>query len=136
MKLELTSEEFEQLERKIASLGDEAENTVNSIVHDFGFETMNKDIIDVLPKSERNKRHAKTSKPFKIEKENLGFTIKTKGGAANKKGSFGYLVFPDEGRGSKNKIAQDFSGKGSEKAKPKIIEELEKSIIKKLQEVI
>ena len=28
---------------------------------------------------------------------NLGFRILARGGATNKKGSFGYLVFPNEG---------------------------------------
>lgn len=134
MEIEIDFKEVEQLEANLAKLGDEAEGTVNELLYKMGVETVTKDVTDLLPVSSRNKKHAKYSKPFTHEPLNLGFIFKTKGGAANNKTSFGYLVFPDEGRGPRNPRKQDFTGRGIDRAKPKIIDELTNVITKKIQE--
>lgn len=136
MKLEIDSRDLERLEQNLSKLGDEAEPTVNEILHGMGVETVTRDVTNLLPVSSRNKKHAKFSKPFTHDPENLGFIFKTKGGAAKNKTSWGYLVFPDEGRGPRNPVEQDFTGRGIDKAKPKIIDELTEVITKKLQEGI
>ncbi|MGM7637575.1 hypothetical protein [Bacillus sp. Hm123] len=85
----------------------------------------------------RNKVHAKHVQWHGIEqKEHLSVTVKTKGGAANKKGSFGYLVFPNEGRGKFNNRALEFMEIGRDKAIPGVIEIVETELIKTIQEEI
>lgn len=136
MRFEIEAEDLEKLEEKLSKLGDESEPIVNEVLHGMGVETVTKDVTDLLPVSSRNKKHAKFSKPFTHDPVNLGFIFKTRGGAAKNKRSFGYLVFPDEGRGPRNPEEQDFTGRGINRAKPKIINELTEVITKKLQEGI
>lgn len=136
MKVEIDSRDVERLEKNLSKLGDEAESTVNNVLHDFGVNTVKKDVTVLLPVSVRNKKHAKFSDPFTHEPENLGFIFKTKGGAAKNKTSWGYLVFPDEGRGPRNPVEQDFTGRGVNTARPKIIDELAESIVRKIEEVL
>lgn len=89
-------------------------------------------IIGFMPRSDRTKKHAKDSKPLDQEDINLGFRIFAKGGAAKNKGSFGYLVFPNEGRGPSNPIAQEFFEQGLESRLDKltliVLEALEEGI--------
>lgn len=136
MEIEVDFSDVEILEERISKLGDDAETTVNEILHGMGVETVTKDVTDLLPVSSRQKKHAKHSKPFTHTPQNLGFIFKTRGGASKNKTSFGYLVFPDEGRGPRNPLEQDFTGRGIDRAKPKIIDELTEVITKKLQEGI
>lgn len=136
MRFEIEAEDLEKLEEKLSKLGDESEPIVNEVLHGMGVETVTKDVTDLLPVSSRSKKHAKFSKPFTHDPVNLGFIFKTRGGAAKNKRSFGYLVFPDEGRGPRNPVEQDFTGRGINRAKPKIINELTEVITKKLQEGI
>lgn len=136
-KFELDAHEVEQLEASLSKLGDEAERTINELIHELGFNILESDIARRLPIGARpNPRHAITSKPFTKNTYNLGFDFKTKGGAANNKNSFGYLIFPDEGRGKRNPRAQKFSELGIMSAKPKIMEQLLEQVTQKVQEVI
>lgn len=134
MEINVDFGEVEILEEKLSRLGEDAETTVNEILHGMGVETVTKDVTNLLPVSSRNKKHAKFSKPFTHDPQNLGFIFKTRGGAAKNKTSFGYLIFPDEGRGPRNRVEQDFTGRGINKAKPKILTELTEVITRKLQE--
>jgi hypothetical protein len=139
IRFELDYEEIERLEQKMKQLPDKMEKVVNETLHTDGVEIATEEITSLIPNSKwRNKgidkTHARTSKWSKSESHNLGFTIKSKGGAANKKGSFGYLVFPNEGRGSSNPLEQRFMEKGMKKATPRIIEKLHENIDKKLEE--
>src|SRR5690554_4245347 len=136
MEIRIDFSEVELLEQKLSKLGDDAESTVNEILHGMGVETVTRDVTNLLPVSSRDKKHAKYSNPFTHEPENLGFVFKTRGGAAKNKTSFGYLIFPDEGRGPRNPREQDFTGRGIEQAKPKIIDELREVITRKIQEGI
>lgn len=134
MEIEVDFSDVEILEEKLSKLGDDAEPTVNEVLHGMGVDTVTRDVTDLLPVSSRKKKHAKHSRPFTHEPQNLGFIFKTRGGAAKNKTSFGYLVFPDEGRGPRNPVEQDFTGRGIDRAKPKIINELTEVITRKLQE--
>jgi hypothetical protein len=139
IRFELDHREIELLQEKMKRLPDKMEEVVNETLHNDGVEIATEEITKHIPNSQwRNKSiekaHARTSKWSKSENHNLGFTIKSKGGAANKKGSFGYLVFPNEGRGSSNPIEQRFMEKGMEKATPKILEKLHENIDKTLEE--
>lgn len=133
-RYEIDYSEIVQLEQKMARLPNVMERVVNDTIHNDGIEIVNEEINKFLPVSNRNKKHAKTSKWSKSEKSNLEFTIKSKGGSANKKGSFGYLVFPNEGRGPLNKVEQRFMEKGLVEATPRILEKLNRRIDEKLGE--
>ncbi|KZR58455.1 hypothetical protein A3781_17350 [Bacillus badius] len=122
-------------------LPDEMEDVVNHALHDRGIRIAVQEITRLIPVSTgkhgiRKKLHAKNSKWSKSEKSNLGFTIRTRGGAANKKGSFGYLVFPNDGRGSSNPMKQEFAERGVVAASPKIMNLLNQNIERKIQEVL
>lgn len=131
------SVEFDDLERlheKIKRLPNVAEALINQILHVDGVEIVTKEMTNLMPVSKRNKKHAKHSKWSKNDEFNLGFSVKSAGGAANKKGSFGYLVFPDEGRGPSNPWAQHFSDRTLVRKTPKILGLLEVELIKKIEE--
>ena len=117
-------DDLSSLHDKIKQLPNIAERAINDVLHSEGIEIVTQEMTNLMPKSKDNKRHAKDSKWSKSEEHNLGFVVKTRGGAAKNKGSFGYLVFPDEGRGPFNPWQQNFSSRAAQKASPKILEKL------------
>ncbi|WP_235852013.1 hypothetical protein [Niallia nealsonii] len=131
--------DFVELEQNMARLPGKSENLMNEFFHSEGIEMATKDITELIPiskgrKSARNKKHAKTSDWSKSETFNLGFIIKSKGGAAKKKGSFGYLVFPDQGRGPHNLVKQDFMLEGLNNSINKIVEKLNLKLVQAIEE--
>lgn len=119
---------------KIRTLPNRAEKQINKILHTEGLEIATKEMTSLLPVSRVNKKHAKNSKWYAYETGNLQFVLKSRGGAANKKGSFGYLVFPDEGRGPNNPWAQHFSDRSLQRTTPKILEALHGALDELLEE--
>lgn len=139
VKFELDFKAIERLEKKMMQLPGEMEDAVNDVLHVDGVRITIEEITKLLPVSKqngkiRNKRHAKHSNWSRSEKINLGFVIKARGGAANKKGSFGYLVFPNEGRGAHNPVEQRFMERGLKAATPKILSKLHEKVDKILKE--
>lgn len=130
---------IEKLKEKMRLLPGKMEPVINRILHTEGVQIATEEITKLIPVSRskwsvQNKVHAKHSNWSKSEEMNLGFKIKARGGATNKKGSFGYLVFPNEGRGSHNLLEQRFAERGIQNAKPKILEKLHKGIDKVVEE--
>lgn len=139
IRFELDYQQISQLEQKMMRLPKRMEKTINEVLHSEGIEIATQEITKLIPVSKwynqaRNKRHAKTSNWSRSEQGNLEFTIKTKGGAAKNPSSFGYLVFPNEGRGSSNPLEQRFAERGLQKAAPRIFEALNRNIDKVLEE--
>lgn len=139
VKFELDYKAIERLEKKMMQLPGKMEGAANDVLHVDGVRIATEEITRLLPVSKqngkiRNKRHAKYSNWSRSEKINLGFVIKSRGGAANKKGSFGYLVFPNEGRGAHNPVEQRFMERGLEAATSKILSKLHERIDKVLKE--
>ena len=116
------------LEEKVRALPNKAEKAINKVLHGKGLEIATREMTNLLPVSKVNKKHARDRKWYAHEISNLQFVLKARGGAANKKGSFGYLVFPDEGRGPSNPWAQHFSERSLQRSTPKILEELHESL--------
>lgn len=112
VKYEVDYKAVERLEEKFKKVPRNIEGIINSYLHTDGAAKTIKHITHLMPISSRDTRHAKNSKWWKIEKLNLGFAVKAKGGAAKKPGSFGYLVFPNEGRGPHNPLEQRFMERG------------------------
>lgn len=123
-------DDLTSLHDKIKQLPGIAENAINNVLHAQGIEIVTREMTNLLPKSEKKPHwessgpHAKESKWSKSETFNLGFAVKSKGGAANRTGSFGYLVFADEGRGPFNPWKQNFSERASQRASSKILDKL------------
>ncbi|UFU00368.1 hypothetical protein KO561_05325 [Radiobacillus kanasensis] len=114
VKYEVDYKAIEQIEEKFKKIPNNIEGIINSYLHNEGAAKTVKHITHLMPISIRDKRHARNSKWWKIEDFNLGFTVKARGGAASNPGSFGYLVFPNEGRGPHNPLEQRFMEGGLE----------------------
>ncbi|KQU58021.1 hypothetical protein ASG66_18470 [Bacillus sp. Leaf406] len=112
----------------MSQLGDQAEKTINEVLHTFGVKKVVRDITKEMPISKRQKRHAKLSTWSRAEEGNLEFVVEAAGGAANKRGSFGYLVFPNEGRGPSNPLEQRFMETGLYRATNPVLDELGRAI--------
>lgn len=133
----LDAEDVKRLEAAMAEIPNKAEKAINEVLWDQGIETLTDDVTRFIPMSKGSKaRHARSSDWSKSTTFNLGFLMVSKGGAAKNKSSFGYLIFPDEGRGIKNNYAYDFTGKGQNMAQPKIMDMLSTNIIKTIEEAI
>lgn len=98
------------------------EATANKVLHMTGGKEVSMAIIGFMPRSNRTKKHARDGNALKQEDINLGFRIYARGGAANNKGSFGYLVFPNEGRGRSNPVAKRFFEQGLESKENTLIQ--------------
>ena len=134
MRAMIEFDDLTSLYDKIRALPNRAEKQINKILHTKGLEIATREMTSLLPVSRVNKKHAKNSKWYAYETENLKFVVKSRGGAANKKGSFGYLVFPDEGRGPNNPWEQRFSNRASQRATPKVLQELHEGLNELLRE--
>lgn len=139
IQFSLDASQITLLEQKMIQLPGKMEECINETLHFKGIKIATNDITDLMPVSRqrgrfRHKNHAKMSNWSRSDKLNLGFTIKAKGGAANRPGSFGYLVFPNEGRGSHNQLDQRFMEIGLGNAVPKILNELHQNIDRLLEE--
>lgn len=109
-----------EIEAAMKKVPEKAEQQVNKVLHTVGVKETIQSIIGFMPVSNRNKKHAKFSNPLKSAAINLGFRVYARGGASKNKGSFGYLVFPNDGLGENNLIEQRFFERGGEKASDKI----------------
>jgi len=104
----------EEILKAMQRTSEKAESEINKVLHSQGGKEVSQSIIGFMPISDRNKKHAKTSNSLRQKDINLGFQILARGGAAKNKNSFGYLVFPNEGRGRSNPVAQSFFETGLE----------------------
>jgi hypothetical protein len=134
IEYKLDYEDVSKLEEKFKKLPGRVEHLINSYLHTQGAEKVARDVTAFIRVSKKSKRHAKHHKWWKVRPHNLGFEIVAKGGAAKNKGSYGYLIFPNEGRGPRNPLEQRFFERGLEKATPRILEDLNRLIDKKIEE--
>ncbi|MBC1616424.1 hypothetical protein HB904_09500 [Listeria booriae] len=134
VRFELDATDLEQLLQKIAASPGNVEKAINQSLEREGAPLAIEGIIMRMPVSQRGakavreKKHAKYSNPLLKRMENLGFEIVAKGGASSKKGSFGYLAFPDEGRGSSNPVAHHFFNDGMNDRTPRILDALNEAL--------
>lgn len=135
-KFEVDYEDIKLLEKRLLEIPGKAEQAMNEVLHTKGIELVTNQITHLMPVSNVQKNHAKYSKWSRSERENLGFTVVTKGGAAKNKGSFGYLIFPDEGRGRSNPDEQDFTGRSMDATVPQLLKLLNNKITDTIQEVL
>lgn len=134
VRYEIDYSEVEKLQEKFKKIPEHVEVLINSYLHVEGATKVANAITPLIRVSRRTKRHARHSKWWRVRPENLGFTIVARGGAAKNKNSFGYLVFPNEGRGPRNPQEQRFFERGLEQATPHILNELNERIDRKIKE--
>lgn len=135
-KYEIDYSDVSRLEERITKIPNESEKIINKALEDQGVRMVVEEITKLIKTGARPGRHANQSKWETVDNFNLGFDVKSRGGAAKNKGSFGYLVFPDQGRGPRNPIEQRFSERGLDAAEPRVVESLARDIEKKIQEVL
>lgn len=137
-RFSIDQSDMRNLEEKIKQLPGIAEGLINNFLYTDGAEIIAVEVSSLIRRSsnDEKKPHAKDVKWWATEEESLGVLVKSRGGAANKPNSYGYLVFPDEGRGPRNEQEQDFSGRGLERATPIIVERLGSLLSDKIQEVL
>lgn len=135
-------ENLTKLKNSMAKVPEKSEEVINDYLHTKGGPSVSAAILGFTPHSGRNKRnykynkrHAKDSQPYKQDDLNLGFRIYAKGGAANSKNSFGYLVFPNEGRGPHNPVAQGFFERGLESQEDKMMSDMLKILSDEIEKI-
>lgn len=127
-------DDLANLNDRLRQFPNRAEEAVNKALHTDGVKIVTEEMTNLIPISKRQKKHAKDSRWYTHKTGNLEFIVKSKGGAANKKGSFGYLVFPDEGRGPNNPTAQNFSARSIQKSTPKVLQKIHGALDKIIEE--
>lgn len=117
-------EQIQKLQDAIIAYGDGAEDIINDFLANEANDMFQESIVELIPVSDRNKKHAKNSNALVGENiQNLVLYIHTKT-------PYNYLYFPDEGVGtSKNNEAQNFMQYGVNREADNVINE----IIERLQ---
>lgn len=125
----LEAENFDNAVKIFLQKCGSAEDIINDFLHNEAPDIMKPSIVGLVPVSNRNKTHAKTSNPFgRQEDKNLSVKIITSK-------NFNYLVFPDEGLGtSVRNLPQDFTGRGLEAVTAELLDDMTAKILQKIQE--
>ena len=134
--------EIVKLEEKIKALPKKAEYEINNYLWNNAGNILQKQVYANMPRSNKDKSkvkkapkvHAKDVESLDKETFNLGVRIQTHLKPSSK--DFGYLIFPDEGRGKhqKRKGAQEFFGRALDKRTNEIAEGLLNHLDKKIEE--
>lgn len=128
VRFEFDYSQLRVLEEKLKRIPSKTEQTLNDVLHKTGVQIVQDNIINKMPISAKQKKHAKTSKPLKSNNFNLGFEI-------TPKRQFNYLVFPNNALGTSiDNQAQEFMETGLELSTDDIIEKINQEIDKKIRE--
>lgn len=130
-ELELEYGDVENLARTLKNFGKSAENVINEVFHDYGGNEIEKEIMNLLPKSGRKwrkkKKAASSAQPFTQLNGNLSITVHTKS-------AYNYLYFPDDGSNTIRHYGnQQFMMRGKDLAAPGIIEKCREIIIQEFE---
>lgn len=138
----INNEDLQKLQEKFSLLPNTAEYELNNYLWNNGGDTFKKKVMQNMPRSNRNKSniegaprtHAKDDESLEKVAYNLGIKVQTK--LKPKSKDFGYLIFPDEGRGKHQSKKQEFFNKAlkseEEKVKSGLMEHLNKKIEEEL----
>ncbi|MCQ2479029.1 MAG: hypothetical protein MJ120_00205 [Clostridia bacterium] len=117
--------DISDLMRELTSRGAKVEPVLNTYIHSTAPNIIKPSMTALVPVSDRNKKHAKSSNPFGRQED---FNLKVKIITSK---PFNYLVFPDEGLGtSYNHAPQNFTGRGLEKVLDRMAEEMTEQLQK------
>ena len=141
-QISLDFTEIAKLEERIKALPKKAEYEINNYLWNDAGNILRKQVYVNMPRSKKDKSkvkkapkvHAKDANSLDKETFNLGVRIQTH--LKPKSKDFGYLIFPDEGRGKhqKRKGAQNFFGRALDKRTNEIAEGLLNHLNKKIEE--
>lgn len=129
----LDAEQFDALQNAIRQYPENAERTINDVLHNEGGMLINDEIMRLLPSSGRTwrgkRKPAKQAKPFSQLNENLSVTVRTVH-------AYNYLYFPDDGTNTKRHIGykgnpRGFMFKGAENQTGEIIDRCINRLIEK-----
>lgn len=137
--LDLDYSQSIKFEQKLKALPGKAEYETNNYLWSEAGDILEKGVYERMPRSKykkygKPKTHAKDSESLETIRYNLGVKVQTK--IKPKSKDFGYLIFPNEGRGIKqvNKGAQEFFDKTLESKANQITEGLLNHLDKKIEE--
>lgn len=141
-ELTLDFNELIKFEEKIKALPKKAEYEINNYLWNNAGNILKKQVYANMPRSNKNKSkvkdapkvHAKDVESLDKATFNLGIRVLTH--LKPKSKDFGYLIFPDEGRGlrQKRKGAQEFFSRALENKTDEIAEGLLNHLDKKIEE--
>ena len=117
----LKPEQSEKIVEGLKKTSSALESKLNEYLHTKGGQYAIQGIIGFMPKSDRKKAHAKERSSLKSRNFNLGFEI-------SPKSPYKYLVFPDQGIGKNNPVAQELFQKGLGSKEDKIFNDVIKII--------
>ncbi len=145
--IELNYDSTKKLEEKIRALPNKAEYEINNYLWHKTSDLLSKEIYNRMPISSEDKTkyerkeivpktHAKNDESLDEIRYNLGIKIQTKVKPRSK--DFGYLIFPNEGRGirQRRKGAQEFFEKTLENNTDRIENGLISHLESKIEEEI
>lgn len=141
-ELTLEFKDIQKLEEKIKALPQKAEREINYYLWNDAGNILKKQVYANMPRSSKNKSkvknapktHAKDVESLDKVTFNLGIKVQTH--LKPKSKDFGYLIFPDEGRGKnqKRKGAQEFFGKALDSKTNEVADGLLEHLNKKIEE--
>lgn len=141
-ELTLEYKDIQKLEEKWKDLPKTAEYETNNYLWNQGGDILKKQVYANMPRSSKDKSkvknapktHAKDVESLDKVTFNLGIKVQTH--LKPKSKDFGYLIFPDEGRGKhqKRKGAQEFFGKALENKTNEVADGLLEHLNKKIEE--
>lgn len=137
---EISSKDLERLQQKFALLPNKAEYELNNYFWNEVGDILKTKVMQNMPRSNRNKSnikkapkvHAKDVESLEKITYNLGIKVQTQLNPQSK--DFGYLIFPDEGRGKHQSKSQEFFHKSLESETDKIERGLMEHMNKKIKE--
>lgn len=126
----LKSEDVDKLKQAIEECGVSSEEAINDYLHNKAGDLIAKSITNFMPRSNRNKVHAKDSKWWEQSNYNLAVAISNK---ISGKNSFYYLYFPATGTGtSRMNGPNDFMQKGLNAQYDNIVNQLINNLVKNI----
>lgn len=106
VKFSLNDAQLDKITDAIKQAGADAETAINTYLQNTAPDIVKTSITDLIPISNRTRKHAKTSKPFEHQNFNLALQVKSRR-------PFYYLKFINDGTGtSKGKNALEFMERG------------------------
>lgn len=117
---EVKSEDFKELENAIREYREGADRKITEYLHTKGYTVLSNSIQNLIPVSNRRKKHAKNQKVLQDKFKNSVLSV-----TIGAKSSFNYLYFPDDGSNTKNHAGnKHFFLEGIEKEELQIINDL------------
>jgi len=109
------AKQFEVLAQAMEQYEGNVEEVINDVLHNEAGQLIHDEIKRLMPRSDRQKRHAKDSNSLLIQGGNLSVTVSTKK-------AFQYLYFPDDGTNTRRHVGnQQFFMSGGENMKEEIL---------------